>query len=107
MPFAGGGMKRILIVFVATAALMLFIFDSADWYATNAALPRYCEKPTETVEIVQEILTSPTPSEGKEKRPYIVAAKLIFLVPQLEGELLDDYLYRLRRKISEVCGVLF
>ena len=100
-------MNRILIVFVVTAALMLFIFNSADWYATNAALPRYCEKPAETVEIVQEILTSPTPSEGKEKRPYIVAAKLIFLVPQSDGEPLDDYLYRLRRRISEICGVQY
>ena len=100
-------MNRVIIVFVVTAAVMLLIFNSADWYATNAALPRYCEKPVETVEIVQEILTSPTPSEGKEKRPYIVAAKLIFLVPQSDGEPLDDYLYRLRRRIFEVCGVQF
>lgn len=100
-------MNRVLIVFVVTAALMLFIFNSADWYATNAALPRYCENPVETVEIVQEILTSPTPSEGKEKRPYIVAAKLIFLVPQSDGEALDDYLFRLRRRISKICGVQF
>lgn len=100
-------MNRVIIVFVVTAAVMLLIFNSADWYATNAALPRYCEKPVETVEIVQEILTSPTPSEGKEKRPYIVAAKLIFLVPQSDGEPLDDYLYRLRRRISEICGVQF
>ena len=100
-------MKRVLVVFAVTAALMLFIFNSADWYATNAALPRYCEKPVETVTIVKEILTSPTPSEGKEKRPYIVAAKLIFLVPQLDGEPLDDYLFRLRKQISEICGVRF
>ena len=100
-------MNKILVVFVVTAGLMLFIFDSADWYASNAALPRYCEKPEETVAIVHEILTSATPSAGKEKRPYIVAAKLIFLVPQLEGEPLDDYLFRLRQKISEVCGVRF
>lgn len=100
-------MKRVLIVFVTTATLMLFIFNSADWYATNAALPRYCEKPVKTVEIVKEILTSPTPSEGKEKRPYIVAAKLIFLVPQSDSETLDDYLLRLRQRISEICGVRF
>jgi len=100
-------MKRVLIVFVVTAALMLFIFDRADWYATNAAMPRYCDKPVETVEIVREILTSPTPTEGKEKRPYIVAAKLIFLVPQTDAETLDDYLSRLQRRISEICGVRF
>jgi hypothetical protein len=100
-------MNRIIIVFSITAAVMLFIFNSADWYATNAALPRYCEDPVQTVEIVREILTSPTPSEGEEKRPYIVAAKLIFLVPQTDGEPVDDYLYRLRRRISEICSVQF
>ena len=100
-------MRRILVVFVVTAAAMLFIFNSADWYATNAALPRYCEKPVETIEIVHEILVSDTPSAGQEKRPYIVAAKLIFLVPQADDEPLDDYLDRLNVRISEVCGTRF
>ena len=100
-------MKRILVVFALTAAIMLFIFNSADWYARNSALPRYCENPHQAVEIVQEILTSDTPGEGKERRPYIVAAKLIFLVPQQEDEPMDAYLIRLRDKISDACGVQF
>jgi len=100
-------MHRILIVFALTTAVMLFIFNSADWYARNAALPRYCEKPQQTVEIVEEILTSPTPGEGKKRRPYIVAAKLIFLVPQTENEAMSDYMLRLRDKISNACGVAF
>ena len=54
-------MRRILVVFSITAAVMLFIFSSADWYATNAALPRYCEDPVGSIEIVHEILTTPNP----------------------------------------------
>lgn len=86
---------------------MLFIFSSADWYATNAAMPRYCEDPRETLNIVEEILTSETPSAGKEKRPYIVAAKLVFLVPQIDGEILEDYISRLQTQISKACGVQY
>ena len=100
-------MHRILIVFALTAAVMLFIFNSADWYANKSALPRFCEKPTQTVAIVKEILTSPTPGEGKERRPYIIAAKLIFLVPREEDEPMADYLARLRSRISQSCGVAF
>ncbi len=100
-------MRRILVVFALTAVVMLFIFNSADWYASNAALPRYCANPAQNIEIVREILTSDTPGEGKKRRPYIVAAKLIFLVPQQEDEPLEDYLVRLRIRISKSCGVTF
>jgi hypothetical protein len=96
-----------MVVFALTALVMLFIFNSADWYASNAALPRYCSNPTKSVEIVREILTSETPGEGKKRRPYIVAAKLIFLVPQQEGETVEAYMARLRSRISKSCGVTF
>ncbi|NOX72134.1 MAG: hypothetical protein GXP03_00420 [Alphaproteobacteria bacterium] len=100
-------MRRIAVVFILTTLVMLFIFNSADWYARNSALPRYCEDPQQNIEIVREILTSATPGEGKKRRPYIVAAKLIFLVPQTEAETLDAYLVRLRQRISQSCGVAF
>lgn len=100
-------MHRILYIFIITGVLMLFIFNSADWYARNAALPRYCENPQQAVEIVEEILTSETPGAGKKRRPYIVAAKLIFLVPQKEDEPMAQYMIRLRDKISQACGVAF
>lgn len=100
-------MHRILVVFALTAVVMLFIFNSAEWYANKSALPRFCEKPAQTVAIVEEILSNPTPGEGKERRPYIIAAKLIFLVPREEGEPMPDYLTRLRSRISDSCGVAF
>lgn len=100
-------MHRVLFVFAITTVIMLFIFNSADWYADKAALPRYCDDPRRVAEIVQEILTSPTPGAGEKRRPYIVAAKLIFLVPQEPEESMQDYLQRLQEKISQACGVRF
>ena len=100
-------MRRILAVFLFTSVAMLLIFDAAEWYADNSALPRYCENPTDTVEHVREILSSSEPVEGKSRRPYVVAAKLIFLVPREDAEPMQSYLERLRRRISESCRVAY
>ena len=82
-------MRRILAVFLFTSVAMVLIFDAAEWYADTAALPRYCENPAAAVEQVREILSSPEPADGKPKRPYVVAAKLIFLVPRLNVRVLE------------------
>ena len=100
-------MRRILVVFCFTAVAMLLIFDAAEWYADNSALPRYCESPADTVEHVREILSNAEPTEGTSKRPYVVAAKLIFLVPREDAEPLQSYLERLRGRISESCRVSY
>lgn len=100
-------MRRILAVFFITGLAMLLIFDAAEWYADNSALPRYCENPAGTVERVREILSSAAPMGGNSKRPYVVAAKLIFLVPREDAEPMQSYLARLRRRISETCRVSY
>lgn len=100
-------MKRVLIVFALAALAMLWVFRFAGWYADNSALPRYCESPRETIGYVQQILTSQTPSGDRKRRPYIVAAKLIFLVPQQNEEPLQSYLDRLLDTINETCGAGF
>lgn len=100
-------MRRILAVFLFTSVAMVLIFDAAQWYADNAALPRYCENPAGAVELVREILSSADPAEGEPKRPYVIAAKLIFLVPREDAEPLQSYLSRLRRRISESCQVSY
>lgn len=103
----GNGMKRVLIVFALAAVTMLAVFRFAGWYAENSALPRYCHDPRETISYVEKILTSNNPSGDQKRRPYIVAAKLIFLVPQQDEEPLHSYLDRLVDKITETCGTAF
>ncbi|MCH8038400.1 MAG: hypothetical protein IIC53_14935 [Proteobacteria bacterium] len=100
-------MRRILAVFLLTCVAMLLIFDAAQWYADNSALPRYCGNPAGTVEHVREILSGAAPLGGESKRPYVVAAKLIFLVPRQDAEPLQAYLARLQRRISEACRVSY
>ncbi len=100
-------MRRILAVFFITGVVMVLIFDAAEWYADNSALPRYCENPAGTVEHVREILSGAGPPGGTSKRPYEVAAKLIFLVPRQDAEPLHAYLARLQRRISETCRVSY
>ena len=97
-------MKRVLVVFGLAAIIMLGVFRFAGWYSDNAALPRYCRDPGAVIAHVRKLLSSPTPAGNEKRRPYLVAAKLIFLVPQQDGEPNEDYLERLYVTISERCG---
>jgi len=96
-------MWRIFIVLAVTAVVMTGIFRGAGWYADNAALPRYCAAPEPTLAHVAGILTGQTDDFNDDRRGFVVASKLIFLVPQSDGEVLDDYLERLRRVIARHC----
>jgi len=97
-------MRRLLAVFAVTGVTMVLIFRFAGWYADNAALPRYCADPQGTITHVNDILSNPNPVGDNKRLPYIVAAKLIFLVPQAEAESRPDYLIRLGVVIAEKCG---
>lgn len=97
-------MKRLMIVFVLAAVGMVLVFRFAGWYAHNSALPRFCEDPRATVGYVGKILVRDKPVGEDARRPYIIAAKLIFLVPQQDGETQGAYLLRLQDKISQTCG---
>jgi len=48
-------MFKIGSVFLAITGAMWLIFDSAQWYADHAALPRYCDDPHTTVQPVGQI----------------------------------------------------
>lgn len=83
---------------------MLAVFRFAGWYADTSALPRYCEDPRGAIERVGEIISGDAPVGKQNRRPYLVAAKLIFLVPQKGAEPDPEYLTRLSRTISETCS---
>ncbi|MFQ5774865.1 MAG: hypothetical protein ACE5GS_10130 [Kiloniellaceae bacterium] len=88
----------------AIAALVLTgIFHGAGWYADRVSIPRYCENPAAAVQMVQRVLTEKSPAAGGATRPYLIAAKLIYLLPRRDGETLDAYGARLRRRIAEKC----
>ena len=96
-----------LVVFGVTAGAMWLIFRFAGWYADTSALPRYCSDPAGAIGLVDDILSNPDPIGEARRRPYLVAAKLIFLVPRQNDETKQDYLQRLRVTISQSCGARF
>jgi hypothetical protein len=96
-------MRHMLIIFAVATVVMLGAFRFAGWYADNSLLPRFCEAPEPTLARVREILIKDRPSGDEARRPYIIAAKLIFLVPRDSAESMDDYIERLRAELWRRC----
>lgn len=93
----------VTVLAVVTVALSA-IFHAADWYADDVLLLRYCAAPSSSVSLVERILTDPRPAGNSATEPYVIAAKLIYLVPRQPDETLPIYLARLNRKIAARCG---
>lgn len=85
--------------------VMLFISQAIKWYSTSVTLPRFCEDPEQALHHLEEIISTRTPEANtrEARRPYIIAAKLIYLVPQQSNESIENYLYRLRGELSQRC----
>ncbi len=85
--------------------IMLFISQAIKWYSTSVTLPRFCEDPELALHHLEEIITKPHPAghTRETRRPYIIAAKLIYLVPQQSNESIENYLHRVRRELSQRC----
>jgi hypothetical protein len=88
-----------MIVLVSTIAITSW----AHWYADNVSIPRYCHAPEETLQRLERILTEARPAGDGATRPYVVPAKLIFLLPRQPEETVPAYLSRLRAHIEERC----
>jgi len=85
--------------------IILFISQAIQWYSHSVTLPRFCEDPELSLHHLQEIITQHTPElTGRESRkPYIIAAKLIYLVPQKTNESIENYIHRVRQDLSQRC----
>ncbi|MBC8518980.1 MAG: hypothetical protein H8D24_01040 [Gammaproteobacteria bacterium] len=89
---------------VVVVVLMLSVSSAIEWYADEVSLPRYCENPEEALRYLKANLQDERPAGDGARRPYLIAAKLIFLVPRDGGESLDDYLDRVELEIRSRCG---
>lgn len=85
--------------------IMLLISQAVKWYSTSVTLPRFCDDPQLTLHHLEELISKRTPAgEGRAARkPYIIAAKLIYLVPQKSNESNEQYLQRIRAELSQRC----
>ncbi len=96
------GVRLVVVVLVALVAIGA-IFRGAEWYADNVSMPRYCTDPAPTLERIERILTEARPAGDQTTRPYVVPAKLLYLVPRGQDESVPIYLARLRRHIDASC----
>lgn len=92
-----------LRVLVPTLVFLLAVSLWIQWYSRAVSLPRYCDDPAGTLVLLERVLTEARPAGSETRRPYLVAAKLIFLVPRESNEELGHYLDRVRQHIAEVC----
>ena len=96
-------MIPILAVFVVTAIALLLVFQIAGHRAESVALERYCDAPDAHIGYLRRILSETQPAGDDARRPYIIAAKLIYLVPQRTDESVESYLRRIEQRIVATC----
>ncbi|RKZ36850.1 MAG: hypothetical protein DRQ49_07275 [Gammaproteobacteria bacterium] len=90
-----------IIIFVALALLSISFFSTR--YAQQVTLPRYCDNPEQALYLLEEILTKERPAGDETRRPYIIAAKLLFLLPRQADEPISNYLNRVRQHLQKQC----
>lgn len=93
-----------LQVIVPVLLLMLSISFAARWYSQQVSLPRYCEDPDQALIYLQQIITETRPAGEASRRPYIIAAKLLFLLPRESNETDPVYIERVKQHLRIQCG---
>lgn len=88
---------------IGVLILMLAISYFIEWYSSDVSMPRYCKKPELHVGYLRRLLLEETPAVDESRRPYLMAAKLLFIVPRQGGESIDAYLLRVREAIASHC----
>ena len=83
--------------------IMLLISAWARSYSEHVSLPRYCDNPQSTLTHLEQVIRAPRPAGDDSRRPYIIAAKLLFLLPREPEETESTYLSRVRKHIEDTC----
>ncbi len=90
-----------LVLIILT--ILLGVSGAAQWYSRNVTMPRYCNDPATILERVYRVLTEKIPAGAGDRKPYIIAARLTFLVPRESSEPLAKYMERLQRHVEQQC----
>ncbi len=102
-PGAGSPFNPLKIVLPVLAAL-LAISLMAQWYASHVSLPRYCDDPDRALRSLQRLLQDQASLDRNNRRRDMIAAKLLYLLPQQSGESERAYLQRLRYRLLSECA---
>lgn len=93
-----------LRVIIPVVVALLAISWWSRWYAGAVSVPRYCEDPGEALRLLERVVNEPEPAGDDARRPYLVAAKLLFLVPREGDEPVSRYLLRVERYLDSHCA---
>ncbi len=69
----------------------------------EVSIPRYCQNTMQTLQLLEAVLTKERPAGNESRRPYLVAAKLLYLLPQQKDETIVDYLNRVELYLTGYC----
>jgi hypothetical protein len=102
-PGEGSVFLRLGLGLVVVGLALAGVFRAAEWYADRVSMARYCDDPDGAAALAARVLTDPRPAGAEPTRRHVVAAKLLFLVPQRHGEDTQAYAARLRGRIEATC----
>ena len=92
-------LKVVAPVIVVLAAISWYV----NWYGSQVSALRYCGNRQETVIKLERVLTQSKPAGDGPHRSYLVAAKLLFLLPRRSNETLKAYLKRVDDYLRGAC----
>lgn len=94
---------KLLPVVITVLLLLIGIAAWGNWYSANVSLPRYCEDPQQAVRYLEKIINEKRPAGDETRRPYLIAAKLLYIMPRRSEEPVKEYLSRVSETIREEC----
>jgi len=97
------GIIGIIAVFIVAGVVISISFQFAEWRSSEVLLPGYCYQADEHLAVLKKIISEKKPAENRALRPYIKAARLLYLVPRQGTEPLNTYLDRVRERIKKSC----
>lgn len=72
-----------LQVILPVAVILLLISSWIQWYSNKVSIPSYCKDPVHTLDHLEKIINEARPAGDNPRWPYLITAKLLFLVPRM------------------------
>ena len=92
-----------LQVVLPAAIILLLISFLTNWYSQQVSIPRYCKDTAQTLHYLQKVITEDRPAGEDARKPYLIAAKLLFLVPRQGDEPVYVYIDRVEHYLLGRC----
>jgi hypothetical protein len=92
-----------LPILLVVLVILLLVSVMHQNHTKEVSIPRYCENTTQTLQHLEAVLTKARPAGDETRRPYLIAAKLLYLLPQQADETIVDYLNRVALYLKRHC----